>query len=353
MNQIRTAATLKDVAHAAGVSVATASRALTGSSLISVSTAARVRSCAAQLNYQPNVQARALRKSTTDSLGVIIPDITNQYFALLAAAIETAAAQSNHVVMLANTNDRAELLAQSVGILNAHGVDGIIAVPLPHTEAVFEELKEKGTPFVFVDRDLPEMVAWSVNSDPQPGISAAVRQLLSHGATTIGFLSGPPETSTGRERRAAFEAECAAQEVPHSVIFDGSFRSDAGYRGAEFMVKRGVRSMIAGDSMMTMGALSCFHDAGISVGADVDLIGFDDMLAFRLQPEPLTVIDQHVQRMGIRAVELLLAQMDPQITVEELNAARRERIPTTLYEGVAAQRRARWCAEAEDPELKS
>ncbi|GAB2511495.1 HTH-type transcriptional repressor PurR [Corynebacterium atrinae] len=300
-----TAATLKDVAHAAGVAVSTASRALAGNPVVSQETSDRVRQCAEQLNYRPNAQARALRSSRSNIIGVTIPSLVNPYFAEMAAVIQEEANRAGISTIISSTSEDAERLIDSLHILSDQRVDGIIAVPYNGTEDSLAALDATGMPLVLVDRELPGNKHLSVASDSSAGLSSAVAHLLEKGNRRIGYLSGPMTTSTGVTRLEEFTAACHHFQLPEQPIYQGGYHREDGYRGTEWLLSQNVDAIIAGDSMMTVGALEACHKKGIAIGHDVALIGFDDQPIMRLQACPITVIDQQVATMGRLAFSLL------------------------------------------------
>lgn len=296
--------TLKDVAAAAGVSISTASRSLSGNPAISESTRQRVKDAAIKLNYRPNAQARALRSSRSNAIGLVIPSLDNAYFAAMAAAIEEAADNQGLATMITSCGEDPQRLVKSLNALLERQVDGIIAVPLEGAEEALEQARSY-RPLVLIDRTLGELPA--VLSDPCVGINQAVEQLKEKGHTHIGYLSGPQETSTGRQRLEAFEA--ATHGMP-THIHHGSYRHREGYKGAIALLKEGVTAIIAGDSMMTAGALEACHNAGKRIGEEIALVGFDDFIYLRFQPSPISVVDQDVARMGETATAKLIAAIN-------------------------------------------
>lgn len=297
--------TLKDVAALAGVSVSTTSRALGGHPAITAATVAKVQAAAAELNYRPNAQARALREARTATIGLTIPSVINPYFGALAAAVQGAAGSADLATILFNSNETAGDLSRALQVLQDHRVDGIIAVPHEGTIQQLVSIRDRGIPLVLLDRDLPGTHLPSVSSDPRPGIGAAVAHLTAAGHTRIGYLAGPSETSTGRERLAAFQTAGAAAGLPELPVYQGGYQQAQGYAGTIELLGTGVTAVIAGDSMMSIGALEACHERGIRIGTDLALIGFDDHPVFRLQAAPLTVIDQDVTALGVRAFEVL------------------------------------------------
>ncbi|WP_080795299.1 LacI family DNA-binding transcriptional regulator [Corynebacterium pacaense] len=331
------ATTLKDIARATSLSVSTVSRALSQNTSIPEATRQKVIEAAEKLSYRPNAQARALRKSRTDTIGVIIPNIRNPYFAALATAIQTAAREAGVSTILTNSEEDPEILARSLEIMDDQRLDGIIVVPHMQTEEKVTELVGRGVPIVLADRTLGNPDIASVCSDPLPGMTAAV-DLYAGTGLKVGYLSGPQDTSTGRERLAAFRDLCAERGIRDTVIYFGGYRQKAGYEGVKELLGQGANAILAGDSMMTIGALLAIHELDLRLGEELQLIGFDNNPAFRLQNPALTIIDQHVEEMGAAAfasLQTIIAGESPEVV--------QIRIPTTLTINGSTRR----CAEAD------
>ncbi|WP_293771571.1 LacI family DNA-binding transcriptional regulator [uncultured Corynebacterium sp.] len=306
-------ANLKDVAAAAGVSVSTASRALAGKPTISAATRARVREAAQRLHYSPNIQARGLRTAKTYTIGLAIPTLVNPFFATMAAAIQENAGLKGFSTIITAYNEDPAALTSAVDTLYQHQVDGMIIVPSTTAAAQLRQLTDVGLPVVLIDRALEGSDLPAVVSDPQPGIAAAVDALVQAGHTRIGFLAGPGELSTGAGRLAAFlaarEAHPALTPEPELVYY-GGFEVTQGRQGARALLDAGATAIIAGDSMMSLGVLEHCYAAGVGIGSSLALVGFDDLVYMRVQPRPISVVDQDVVEMGHQALRLLLDWMD-------------------------------------------
>ncbi|ANE03810.1 LacI family DNA-binding transcriptional regulator [Corynebacterium crudilactis] len=298
------ATTLKDIAHATQLSVSTVSRALANNASIPESTRLRVIEAAQKLNYRPNAQARALRKSRTDTIGVIIPNIENPYFSSLAASIQKVAREAGVSTILSNSEENPELLGQTLAIMDDQRLDGIIVVPHIQSEDQVSDLINRGVPVVLADRSFANASIPSVTSDPVPGMTEAV-DLLVAADVQLGYLAGPQDTSTGQLRLNTFEKLCVERGIIGAAVYYGGYRQESGYDGIKVLIEQGANAIIAGDSMMTIGALLAIHEMNLKIGEDVQLIGFDNNPIFRLQNPPLSIIDQHVQEMGRRSFEML------------------------------------------------
>lgn len=340
------ATTLKDIAQVTQLSVSTISRALSNNASIPESTRQRVIEAAERLNYRPNAQARALRKSRTDTIGLIVPNIENPYFASLAAAVQAQARRAGVSTILTNSEEDPELLNQTLDVMDDQRLDGIIVVPHFQTEQKVKELAGRGVPIVLADRTFNHTMLPSVTSDPVPGMTAAV-DLLTAADVSLGYLSGPQDTSTGRQRLGAFEELCINRGITGVSVYYGGYRQESGYEGVKVLLEQGANAIIAGDSMMTIGALLAIHEMDLRIGADLQLIGFDDNPIFRLQNPPLTIIDQHVAEMGRTAFDLLQRIIAGQKEQQSI------RIPTTLYIHGSTARSVRAREEAETTQKKA
>lgn len=330
------AATLKDVAAACELSVSTVSRALAQNPAIPETTRKKVRAAARRLNYQPNVQARALQTKRTQTIGLTIPSLVNPYFAELAEAVQMAAAELGYTTVVANTFEDPEALSEALSVLYSHRVDGIITVPHEDCAQQIRDLAAH-IPIVLLDRGLKDCDAeqlCTVDSDPLPGIRAAVEHLNEAKLSPLGYLAGPMDTTTGRERLKAFTETCQQLGLNEGVdyhVYPGGYEHEQGYQGTlELLRKHQVAAIVAGDSMMTIGALDACHQQGIQIGEELALIGFDDFPLFRLQPAPLTVIDQHAHDLATAAVEQVVGRIQPSALPHDRVLHAHKRTQTTL-----------------------
>lgn len=300
--------TIKDIAAAAGVALGTASRALSGNGSVAPATRDRVLAAAEKLEYIPNAQARSLRSERTETIGLLIPDVLNPFFAELAHVVEREARASGLSVVLCSADEDPEQMRDYTVVLRRQRVDGIIVAPFSTARRSLSSLQETGTPLVFVDRTIPEMGVPAVVSDTGPAIREAVSHLVADGAEFIGCISGPSQTTTGTERLAEFTA--AAEDAGVEVhIRPGDFREASGREGMRALLSRGVDAVLTADSRMTLGAVQECLESGIVPARDLRFIGFDDISPFALLRPPLPLICQDLEAMATTAVHLLNAQL--------------------------------------------
>ncbi|AUI50173.1 LacI family DNA-binding transcriptional regulator [Arthrobacter crystallopoietes] len=301
--------TIRDVAARAGVSPATASRVLSGHPATSVLSRERVEQAVAELGFRPNAQARSLRSTRTSTIGLLISDVRNPFFADLAHAAEQQALELGLITLLANANESVEQQNRYLDVLLAQRVDGLILVPQGGDNANVEMLASSGLPAVFVDRVIDDIDLPSVTADNSSGMGEAVQHLATLGHRRIGYISGPRSASTGRERFAAFQAatlDCGLERDPELVVF-GDFQAGSGAAGARQLLEltNAPTALIAADGLMTMGAVRVCQELGIRIGEDLSLVGYDDIDAFAIMRPALTLIAQDADEMGRTAVRLL------------------------------------------------
>ncbi|CAB0591189.1 substrate-binding domain-containing protein [Corynebacterium diphtheriae] len=306
----RQSITLKDIAADTGLSISTVSRALARNPVIPESTRSIVEEAAARLNYRPNAQAKALRSQKSNTIGIVLPNIRNPYFNQLASAIQEAASLKGYCCMMANSAESPELINSALDILNSQQVDGIIVVPHIQSAQQIIAIAEQGTPIVAADRTVTHNAVPSVTSDPLPAMKEALRMLSLNPGASIGYIAGPQDTSTGRERLEAITSIKSELGIPSPDVYFGGYSSEAGFAGTHELLDRGVNCILTGDMMMTVGAIQAIYARGLRIGKDVALIGYDNTPAFLLQEQPITTIDQQVDDMGQRAFDMLYSHMN-------------------------------------------
>jgi DNA-binding LacI/PurR family transcriptional regulator len=307
--------TLKDVARAAGVSVATASRALSLPGRVHDTTRKRIETAAASLGYRPSKVARRLRVDggPTHMLGVLIPDIQNPFFADVVRGIEDAAHAEGYSLLLRNVDEDVDRQRGALHSLHTESVDGVIVPPVREDDADVNAFAASGKPVVCVDRRVARDAFDTVVSNNEQGAYDAVAHLVRLGHQRIGLIGGLPGISTSRERRAGYERALreAGLAVDPALAREGDSRFESGKALTEALLGSPDRptALFAANNLMTLGALAAVHAAGFAVPSDVAVVGYDDMpWALALNP-PLTAVRQPGLEMGRRAADLLLQRI--------------------------------------------
>ncbi len=300
---------IREVALAAHVSVTTASRALNGTGRISPLTRERVRAVADQLGYRPNELARQLKEGTSYSIGVLVPDITNPFFPELARGVQEVADKHGAVLLLTSTGGEPGRTAEAIAQLRARQVAGAVVVE----DRLDDDRLARalaGLRFVALDRRLDQHGAASVSSDHRAGGRLAVEHLLELGHRRIAHVAGPQHVTVARERLAGYrDALIDAGTSPDpALVIEADFHEDAGYRAAQELVDRGTEltAIFAVNDLAAIGVMRALDERGISVPAQVSVIGFDDIhLASYFSPG-LSTVHQQIAELGRLAAELLL-----------------------------------------------
>ena len=302
---------LADVARAAGVHPGTASRALNPLTRDQVSreTTRRVARAADRLGYVPNATARGLRTARTYIAAMIVPDITNPLFPPIVRGIEDELAGSGYTVLTTNTDNDAATERRQVEQLRARGADGFIIATARWEDPLLADL---AVPAVLINRNTASADLPYVGADERAGITLAVDHLVALGHRRIAYLAGPPDTSTGRERAAAFRQAMRGHGLPIArgqVRPCTAYTEAAGVTAARALLAAGRAdsAILAGNDLIAFGVLSELARAGINCPADVSVVGFNDLpMVDKLTP-PLTTVRLPLQRMGEMAANLVLS----------------------------------------------
>lgn len=309
------AVTIKDVALAAGVSSATASRVLSGHPATSAASREKVAAVAKELGFVPNAQARSLRSTKTDTIALLISDVRNPYFSDLAHAVEQQAHAAGMMTFIGNANEDTEQQDQFLAAMLSRRVDGLIVVPQGLDEdadrlsPMMQRIIASGTPLVFVDRTLPEQRIPSITASSTGALEEAIAQLKHLGHTSIAFLGGPDHASTARERHSAFDSAMAANglAINPALHFAGDFRAASGADGARWLLEHELQptAVVIADAPMAIGALTVWREAGIRIGKQLSVIAFDEVDAMLMHDPPIATISHDLTSMGRAAVAAL------------------------------------------------
>ncbi|QDP96369.1 LacI family transcriptional regulator [Microlunatus elymi] len=303
------ATTLREVAAAAGVSMATASRALAGSPTVAAGTRDRVRRAATELGYQPNRAARQLATGRGQAIGLVVPDLQNAFYASVATGIHRRVRDAGLTAVIADTDEDPARELEVLGQL-AMVTDGAVLASPRSTDAELAEAAERSR-FVLVNRMLDGVPA--VVGDNVEGIIQAVRHLTALGHDRIGYAGGPAASwSDARRRDGLAEAVRRGLVGPRSVVDLGAFRPGpaGGIDAADQAVAAGVTAILAFNDQLALGILGRLIDRGVAVPGRMSVVGFDDVPVARLLAPPLTTVAVPAMEIGRTAVEILLNETE-------------------------------------------
>jgi LacI family transcriptional regulator len=312
-------ATIRDVAALAGVSVGTVSRVLAGNDTVKHGLLLRVRAAIEQLNYRPNQAARALRSNRVNVVGLLIPDITNPFFAQMANDLERLAADAGFALILTSShNDRDRETRQFMAILE-HKPLGVIFVP---TKGRPDVVVPPRTKVLSIDRRAEGFASITVNQ--RESAALALDHLVDLGHQRIAYFAGPEATDNARERREGFLARAAklrSTGYPLEVeVFVGDFDFESGEKLARTLLSRPppqrVTAIAAASDQQAIGAIRAARDLGIVVPADLSVVGFDDITLANLVVPRLTTVLQPVRDMAETAFRQITTEAGQMPSVE-------------------------------------
>ena len=309
-------ATIKDVARAAGVSVATVSRAMNGADNVLPTTKARILEAARSLRFTPSGAARSLITRRTDTIGALLPDLHGEYFSELIRGIDQAARARGLHLLVSSSHGNADEAAAALRAMNGR-VDGLLVMS-PHADADFLSDNLPGSlPAVLINTavDSPGHAQFAV--DNFGGAEAMTRHLATSGRKRIAFIGGPDGNHEAAERLRGYRAGLAnaQKQAKKSVkdaqraelLFDGDFSEASGWLAGRRMVQAKQRpdAVFAANDMMAVGCLAALAEAGLRVPDDIAVGGFDDIPIARYVTPSLTTIRVPIAALGAAAMDAL------------------------------------------------
>ncbi|HST38206.1 MAG TPA: LacI family DNA-binding transcriptional regulator [Conexibacter sp.] len=303
--------TIADVARAAGVSVTTVSHALSGNRPVSSATAEKVRAAAAALGYRPNPVAASLRTRRTQTVALVIPDITNPFYPMLARGLQDALAEANYHIFICNTDQDSELERELVADLVQRQVDGVVIAPFGLTPADVEATLGRGVWMVSLGPALDHPEVDVVEVDDAGGAREVARHLTALGHRRIALIAGTARTGVEREKGFRAGLADAGVALDDALVVAGDWTQDGGAQALERLLEQPERptAVFCANDLMAIGALSVATARGLRVPEDLSIVGFDDVdAAARLTPS-LTTVRNPAYAMGEKAGRLVLARL--------------------------------------------
>jgi len=308
--------TIADVARLAGVSKTTVSHAISGKRPVAPATRERITQIIAELGFRPNALARSLRMQRTQTIALIIPDITDPYYPALARGLQDTLASYGYYAILCNTDG--EWHQEHEFIVNAiqRQVDGIILSSSYTSHENVRQLVEHSVAFVSIGPNTCHPDTDHITTDDQTGAMNATRYLLQQGHQRIGFIGGSPKQPHASARLAGY---CKALEEAHipideALIVEGDFKRTGGQQAfctliQQFDAKTRPTAVFCANDLMAIGALDVARQLGMKIPYDMAIIGYDDITAASLVTPALTTIQPHTYDAGKVAGQLLMERI--------------------------------------------
>jgi LacI family transcriptional regulator len=303
-------ANIKDVAKLAGVSPITVSRYINNSGYCSQETRTRVEAAITELGYVPNRLASGLRSKRSNTLALVLTDITNPFFTTIARGVEDTASQAGYTVIFCNTDESVSKEQMYVQMILEKRVDGILLVPALSGQDSVSLIKKQGIPIVLLDRRAPDLQTDVVLCNSEAGAYELTRLLIALGHREIAILNGPSGVSTSEDRFNGYRRALGEANITPDQRLEcfGAFHQESGFEMTTkiMTVASKPTAIFATNNFIAIGVLKALQQLGLSVPDDVAVVGFDDLPPALITFPFLTVAAQPAYEIGKRATEILL-----------------------------------------------
>jgi LacI family transcriptional regulator len=305
---------MQDVAARAGVSVTSVSHFINKTRPVSESLQTRIEQAMAELDFKPNAVARSLRVKQTKSVGVIVPDSANPFFANVTRSIEKELFAHHYHVILGNSDGNLDTALMYLKVMTERQVDGLIFIDAGASSEVLNNLlRVLSIPIVLVDRIVPGVEVDYVTVTNVKGGFDATNHLLTLGHRRIACLTGPANLPTSADRLAGYVQALAEAGIPldESLIYPGDFQIESGYNGACHLLGLSARptAIFAANDLMAVGVIRAAADLGLSIPSQLSVVGFDDIPLAKFSTPALTTITQPTSQIGIITANYLLKRI--------------------------------------------
>jgi len=306
--------TLKMVAEKAEVSVNTASRAINNKPDINEETKKRVLQIAKELGYTRNAAAVALRTKKTGTIGVVIADNRNPFYAEVLNGMEEAARKKNYHIILANTQRDYKNEEEAMNLLLAKRVDGLLIAPVQGKDDDIKNLIDANIPFVIVGRDFENIDLDAVYNDEVKGGFLATEYLIKKGHKNIAFINGFLHKSPARSRLEGYKKALKKYKISfnNTLVSVGDIDVKDGYKRTKQLFEKGLdfTAIFAYNDMMAFGSMQAIKEKGLRIPEDIELVGYDDIPFSSLISPSLTTIKLKKQDLGVESVKLLFSRIN-------------------------------------------
>ena len=306
--------TIDDVAREAEVSTMTVSRVVNNKGEISKETREKVEKAIARLGYRPNRLARALTLQETQTIGIVVPDISNPFFADIIQGAEDEAWRYGYSLLMSTTVENLDRETRTLQLLEERNVDGVIVCSARLPEEKLFELIKRQRAALLINRTAPDSIAGTLQIDDTHGAMRAVHHLLSRGREKIAMLAGPESSYSRRRRIAGYTTalETTGREVNEAYIVTCQPDETGGYQAAKELLAKHpeLEGVFCHNDLIAIGLLQACRELGIRVPDDLAVVGCDNIRMASLVTPSLTTLGVDKQALGRRAVNLLLERMN-------------------------------------------
>lgn len=301
--------TIKDIAKAAGVSIATVSRAINGNYPVSRDARDRIENAVRELNYKPNTIARSLKNDCTHTIGLLVPDIANPFFMNIAKAVENEVSKNGYNIIVCSTEENEDKEINYLHMLLGKRIDGLLLSTSGQSDKLVQEIKSVDIPLILIDRSIKGLEFDTITDDNVEGAYLLTKYLIGLGHVNIALIDGPDSISTGSDRLAGYLKAYgnAGLKVRHNLIYNGSYTQEYGYKTAIKLLKqdKGITAIFAANNLIAKGVLIAAREMGKSIPDDFSLVCFGDDEFSKLIVPSVTCIIQDPLKIGAKAGKLI------------------------------------------------
>lgn len=305
--------TLKDISEKTGYSINTVSRALKDKDDIAEKTRKHIKSVAQDLGYIPNTIASGLRSGLTKTIAIILSDIANPYFSIMAKHIESAAREYGYSIFVINTREDYHMEEQAVYSAISKRVDGIILFPVQQKSKIIKFLKKSQTPFIVVGRHFEDIQTDYLITDDVKGGYLATNHLIKCGRKRILFLNGPEYVSCAQQREQGYKKALKEHDMPFDpdLLKRVSITTGSAYSDMKKILEENLdfSGIFAFSDVIAWEAAYALEEYGIGIPGDISIVGYDNIESQFYFPYHLTTIDTSKEKMAYRAVEILMKKI--------------------------------------------
>ena len=310
--------TLKDIAKLLNVSVSTVSKALSDNPEISIETRDKVKDLAAAYGYVPNTIARSLKSKSTKTIGVIIPAILLEFFSKAIYGMEVEASKRGYRMVICLSNEVQQKESDNIDTLINGSVDGIILSVAEETQKTkhydhLEKVLKYKVPMVMFDRILEDFDCDKVTVDDLKGAYKATNYLINQGCKNIAFVNPISNISVGQLRQAGYK-KALSEHQKDSIIINIEAYNGIEKKLTETIKSKAIDGILAADEYSGVLSINAVRLNGLDVPNDVSVMGFTDGLLARYTMPSLTVVSQHAEDVGAKAVETLIDRIEGKLT---------------------------------------
>ncbi|MDD3402581.1 MAG: LacI family DNA-binding transcriptional regulator [Hespellia sp.] len=309
------ATTIKDVAHECGLSITTVSLVLNNKpNRISEKNKQKIFEAAQKLNYIPSQTAVSMKTKKTNTIGLILPDINNNYFSELAKSMEEECSLHGYTVIYGNTSDNPKKDLTYTTTFLSKGVDVLVVIhsnisSLKEQKKILELAQSTNTPLLSIDREFEKIDVSSISVDRFSGSYQAVKHLTDLGHTRIGCITGTNHSKRSSQRLQGYKQALSDAGLPFEdeLVYSGDFHVESGSDAFFYLWNQGVTAIFACNDVMAMGVYLEARRANIDIPRDLSVVGFDDIFFAKYIYPPLTTVAQPITEIGYEAAQQALS----------------------------------------------